>query len=113
MALNQQFLQLLSWLKREGHLDTGRKVVEVGQQQLNDTFLRAKNDIEHVCGLFGVNTPTLPGPLAPPGSVELNPNAPYARTFYEALGYAYAYVDIDAPSGYPRDLNFDSVPAHL
>jgi len=113
MALNQQFLQLMVWLKEQGHLDPGRKVVEVGQQQLNDAFLRAKEDIERACRLFGVAPPSLPGPLAADGNRMLNPNAPYARTFYEALGYAYAYVDIDAPGGYPRDLNFDSVPAHL
>ena len=113
MALNQQFLQLLSWLEREGHLDAGRKVVEVGQQQLNDAFLRATGDIEEVCGLFGVAPPSLPGPLATDGDLKLKPEAPYARTFYEALGYEYAYVDVDAPGGYPRDLNFDSVPAHL
>lgn len=113
MALNQQFLQLMAWLKEQGHLDAGRKVVEVGQQQLNDAFLRAKEDIGQICRLFGVAPPSLPGPLAADGNRMLNPNAPYARAFYEALGYAYAYVDIDAPGGYPRDLNFDSVPAHL
>lgn len=113
MALNQQFIQLMVWLKLLGHLDSGRKVVEIGSQQLNDGFLSAKGDIEHLCRLFGVAPPSLPPPLAADGSRMLNPNAPYARAFYEALGYTYAYVDIDAPGGYPRDLNFDSVPAHL
>jgi hypothetical protein len=113
MALNQQFLRLIVWLKEQGHLDAGRKVVEIGSQQLNDGFMNAKDDIEHLCRLFGVAVPSLPVPLANGASRRLDPAAPYARSFYEALGYTYAYVDIDAPGGYPRDLNFDSVPAHL
>lgn len=113
MALNRQFLQLMTWLKEKGHLGSGRKVVEIGAQQLNDAFLEGKDELDRLCRLYGVAPPSLPPPLAKHVSRKLDAEAPHARGFYEALGYDYAYVDIDAPGGYPRDLNFDSVPAHL
>src|SRR5215208_1577949 len=112
MALNQQFLQLMVWLKEKNHLPQKSKVVEIGAQQLNDSFLLATQDIARLSKLFGVPTPHLPRPIAP--QRHLDPAAPYARSFYTALGFEYSCVDIDrTPGAIPLDLNFDIVPSHL
>ncbi len=113
MALNQRFLQLMVWLKREGHL-AGCNVIEIGAQQLNNGFLKAADDIVQLCGLFGVPVPPLASPQGTGPDHRLSPAAPFARAFYEALGFEYSCIDVDkTPGAIALDLNYDNVPQHL
>jgi hypothetical protein len=113
MALNQRFLQLMVWLKSEGHV-AGRNVIEIGAQQLNDGFLKSTADIAQLCGLFGVAVPPLPPPQGAESDSRLVPAAPFARAFYEALGFEYSCIDVDnTPGAIPLDLNFENLPLHL
>ena len=41
MGLNARFLQQMIWLKSGGYLSSGQKVIEIGAQQLNNSFLKA------------------------------------------------------------------------
>jgi hypothetical protein len=113
MGLNLKFLQLMVWLKQQGHIAPGQKVIEIGAQQLNDNFLRARDEIELISRLFGVSAPVLSPPVGETPGHLLDPSAPRAAQFYRALGFDYACIDIDNDAdSIALDLNFDTVP-HL
>jgi len=96
-------------------MPTSGAVIEIGAQQLSNTFLRARDRLELLGRLFGATAkPDLPVPEAPTiiGGVEpLSETAPLARQFWEWLGFQYASIDIDgSPNSIPLDLNYDMLP---
>lgn len=112
MGLNEHFLHLMISLKKDGKL-SGRRVVELGAQQLANAFLQDRNSIIHLASLHGVNADRLPN--LPNSGAGIEPGKePYSRSYYEALGYEYAAIDIDgSPNSIPIDLNYDNVPPEL
>jgi hypothetical protein len=110
MGLNEHFLGLMIGLQKQGHLN-GRRVIEIGAQQLSDAFLRDRHDVEELAGLFGKSPDQLPD--LPASMAGRQPGEePHARSFYQALGYEYACVDIDgSPDAIALDLNYDEAPA--
>jgi len=109
MGLNEHFLNLMIGLKEQGHLN-GLRVMELGAQQLSDAFLRDRAEQEKLAALYGKSSDQLP---RLPASMEgkLPGEEPHSRTFFEALGYEYACVDIDGtPQALELDLNYDEVP---
>jgi hypothetical protein len=109
MGLNQHFLGLLIGLQRQGYLN-GRRVVEIGAQQMSDAFLSDSAAVEELAALFGTTADKLheiPGSAA--GLAHIHRQ--HAGPFYQALGYEYACIDIDGTRGaIPFDLNYDEVP---
>jgi len=109
MGLNEHFLGLMIGLKEKGYLN-GSRVMELGAQQLSDAFLKDRAAQEKLGGLFGKAPAQLP--VLPGSTAGLQPGSePYARPFYEALGYEYGCIDIDGtPQALALDLNYDEVP---
>ncbi len=108
-------LPLLMALKRRGYIPNGSAVIEIGAQQLDDSFLAATEDIAATGRLFGLTTP--PPSFAwtgPRSDTNVLAGAPLAREFWTWLGLHYASIDIDgSPGSIPLDLNCDDVPAEL
>jgi hypothetical protein len=114
MGLNARFLQIMVWLREQGHLAPGAKVIEIGAQQLNNAFLAATPDIESLARLYGVPAPQLPHQVGDGPHQSLSPDAPRAGPFYRALGFDYSCIDIDnSPGSIALDLNFDALPESL
>lgn len=119
MGIGAGVLDLLTRLHAQDLLRPKGSVVEIGAQQLANNFLEARSDIERVGQLFGISTPLhLPPPQSTHithGALEhLGQTAPFAREFWQWLGFDYAAIDIDgSPESIPLDLNFDSVPHEL
>jgi hypothetical protein len=118
MGIGSDALEILIRLKEEGCLPDRASVIEIGGQQLANTFLEARDRISHVGSLFGAVRPC-PLPGARPthivhGELEhLSENAPLARDFWTWLGFDYAAIDIDdSPGSIALDLNYDSAPDH-
>jgi len=116
MGIGSDTIEVLIRLREEGYLADRVSVVEIGAQQLANTFLEARDRISHVGSLFGIVRPC-PLPRAIPthivhGELEhLGESAPLARDFWTWLGFDYASVDIDgSPGSIPLDLNYDSAP---
>jgi hypothetical protein len=115
MGLGIGALQLFIALKRQGFISNGCAIIEMGAQQLDDSFIHAAEDIAIIGALFGVTVP-------PPRLVRTdildtsNPlaGAPFSRTFWTWLGLDYASIDIDGtPDSIPLDLNCDEVNSAL
>src|SRR4029077_13085489 len=106
-------LPLLMALKRRGYISHGSAVFEIGAQQLDESFLKARNDIAATGRCFGVTGP--PPSFArtgPRSDTNVLAGAPLAREFWTWLGLDYASIDIDgSPGSIPLDLNHDEVPA--
>jgi len=116
MGIGIGMLRLLIELKSRGYIPNECSVMEIGAQQLGDTFLAHREELGIVCRLFGIEQPCpLPPPLAPPpvdGQQRLDAKAPLARQFWTWLGLSYAAIDIDGgPGSIPLDLNYDDVPS--
>lgn len=119
MGINGKDLQLLVRLAEEGYIRPGGKVVEIGAQQLSNSFLRSASLVRQAEDIFSAPRPfALPDPGAAmlgPGSVELlDSKAPFARDFWTSLGFDYAAIDVDgSPDSIPLDLNFDTAPTEF
>ena len=119
LGINRQDLELLIQLRQQNHIPQNRFVVELGAQQLSNSFLRATDLVREAEKVFGaVGRYSLPAPAAPTisaGQVELlKSDAPLARDFWIALGFEYSAIDIDRSPGNIRlDLNYDRVPDEL
>jgi hypothetical protein len=102
-------------LKRRGYIPNGSAIIEIGAQQLDETFIGAKDDIAATGRFFGINGP--PPAFAwtgPRSDTNVLAGAPLAREFWTWLGLNYASIDIDgSPGSIPLDLNYDEVPAEL
>lgn len=119
MGIGVGVLDLLARLHAQNLIRPGTSVIEIGAQQLTNSFLQAHADVRRVGELFGVTLP-LELPSAQPtqiahGSKEhLSESAPPARDFWKWLGFDYTAIDIDgSPGSLPLDLNFDSIPPEL
>ena len=114
MGLNARFLQQMIWLKSGGYLSAGQKVIEIGAQQLNNSFLKATDDIAALSSLFNATSPALPPPIEGTPDHLLAASAPRAGPFYRSLGFDYSCIDIDNdPGSIALDLNCDAVPDSL
>jgi hypothetical protein len=85
-------LPLLMALKRRGYIPNGSAVIEVGAQQLDESFLGAKNDIAAIGRFFGITSP--PPPFAwtgPRSDTNVLAGAPLARV----LDVARAQLRVD------------------
>lgn len=114
MGVNARNLDLLIRLKEGEYIPASGAVMEIGAQQLDNSFLRARSDIEKIGALFGANGPAALPLLSSDGDVgmeHLSPEAPFARVFWQWLGLEYASIDVDgSPGSIPLDLNQDDVP---
>jgi hypothetical protein len=119
MGFSRHDLTILAEMKQRSLIPDSGRVVEVGAQQLTNSFLEARAEIAEFGKLFGVAEPiTLRAP-APVyhtgGGIEiLDAIAPPSRDFWEWLGFQYSAIDIDgSPGAIPLDLNFDAAPAEM
>jgi hypothetical protein len=112
MGIGSEELRILLALKREGYIPNNSTVIEIGAQQLNDTFIASSDDIAATGKLFGANGS--PPAFARHGSRDINDvlaGAPLARNFWTWLGLKYAAIDVDGSvDSIPLDLNHDEVP---
>jgi hypothetical protein len=119
MGIGKTDLELLIKLRQQGQIPLNPYVVELGAQQLSNSFLRATNLVRKAEAEFGVSQPyALPGPVASStsdsGGELLASTAPFARDFWVALGFEYTAIDVDgSPGSIPLDLNYDQVPQDL
>ena len=115
MGMGASILPLLRKLKQQGHIANGSAVIEIGAQQLDDSFIKATRDIAIVGRLFGALMP--PPAFTWTGArsdTDLLAGAPLARAFWTWLGLDYASIDIDgSPGSIPLDLNYDEVPTEF
>jgi hypothetical protein len=116
MGLGSDAIELLIRLRQEGHVPLRGSVIEIGAQQLANSFLTSRDRIVAAGELFGASAEC---PLSPAratqiihGDLEhLAADAPPARDFWQWLGFDYAAIDIDgSPGSIPLDLNYDSLP---
>ncbi len=115
MGMGASILPLLRKLKQQGHIANGSAVIEIGAQQLDNSFIKATRDIAIVGRLFGALMP--PPAFTWTGArsdTDLLAGAPLARAFWTWLGLDYASIDIDgSPGSIPLDLNYDEVPTEF
>ena len=106
-------------LRRQQRIPSNRLVVEIGAQQLSNSFLRSADLVRQAEAAFGAARPyALPAPQRATISAEhgelLDRDAPLARDFWIALGFDYTAIDVDgSPGSIALDLNYDSVPDAL
>ena len=115
MGIGSEDIELLIRLRKAELLDPGGAIIEIGTQQLAPSFLLMTDRLKVLGQLFGVSrTLDLPSADSPDtsfGDRHLQPTAPFAREFWEWLGFKYAAVDIDGnPGSLPLDLNYDGAP---
>jgi hypothetical protein len=116
MGIGSKFIEMLGELRLAGLVGRRMSVMEIGAQQLNNSFLQANEALRRLGLLFGVDD-QLVLPAARPtytahgGLEHLDAAAPPARYFWTWLGFKYGAIDIDgSPGAIPLDLNYDSVP---
>lgn len=109
-------LNLIS-LRNAGHLPDGARVVEIGAQQLSNSFLRAKAELAELYGLFGRAPVDLGGLQDAPivdGVERQAETAPASQPFWQSLGFTYNAVEYGGHRGVTAlDLNCDKVPYRL
>ena len=112
VGMGASTLPLLMALKRRGYIPNGSAVIEIGAQQLDESFVAARRDIAATGRFFGITDP--PPSFAwtgPRSDTNVLAGAPLAREFWTWLGLSYASIDIDgSPGSIPLDLNYDEVP---
>jgi hypothetical protein len=119
LGINRRDLKLLIALRQQQHIPLNPHVVELGAQQLSNSFLRSDDLVRQAEAAFGAARPyALPAPAPSTMSAEhvelLDDTAPFARDFWMALGFDYAAIDVDgSPGSIPLDLNYDQVPGDL
>jgi hypothetical protein len=115
MGIGGSTIDLLIKLRADGYFRGQNAIMEIGAQQLANTFLSKPDGLAPIAKAFGIGEPlSLPPPIPTTvvnGLQLLPPTAPMAREFWQWLGFKYAAIDIDgSPGSLPLDLNFDSVP---
>ena len=119
MGMSAGDIALLIRLREQGAIPDRAAVIEIGAQQLSNSTLRARAQVEKLGRLFGVqSTPPLPAPVASEidsvGYERLSADAPLSRSLWTWLGFSYAAIDIDgSPGALALDLNVDDVPGNL
>jgi len=116
VGIGSDVIELVAQLRLEGLIRRKTEIIEIGAQQLENTFLDAADRLRRLGFLFGIDRP-LPLPDANPMEVahgdlrHLDSKAPPARHFWQWLGFEYAAIDIDgSPGSIPLDLNYDRIP---
>jgi SAM-dependent methyltransferase len=107
MGLGTGILYDLIELRRRGLVPLRARVIEIGQQQLADPFLRADELLEQVYALFAARRVDLGQPV---GSENFTFRAPLSRTFWHSLGCEYAAIDLAGDNVIELDLNCATVP---
>jgi hypothetical protein len=115
MALSGYDLDLLVRLKTAAAIGDGGAVMEIGAQQLANSFLRQPESTDQLRRLFGIAAPFRmpPAPPAHDGTSyeNLAADAPHSIEFWNWLGFDYSSIDIDgSPGAIPLDLNYDDAP---
>jgi hypothetical protein len=104
-------------LRRAGRLPDRGRVVEIGAQQLSNSFLRATAELAELYALFDRKPVELGPPQATStvdGIERQADTAPASQPFWESLGFAYDAVEYGGHRGVTSlDLNRDSVPDAL
>jgi SAM-dependent methyltransferase len=117
MGLGANFLKHLCELKQRGDLDGSTRVVEIGAQQLSNSFLRADALLSDTYRLFGREQIQLGEPIAAnfENGVELvSEKSPSSRGFWQSLGFTYASIEFEGHrDSIALNLNRDSVPGRL
>jgi hypothetical protein len=117
MGLSSAFLEDLIELKRPGTINGLTKVIEIGAQQLSNSFLRAESRLDELYRLFDRPRPELgkPQDAGYVNGMEHQPDdAPSSRQFWESLGFSYRSIEFDGHrDSIPIDLNRDAVPPAL
>ena len=104
MGIGCDAITLLTELTKACHITKGGAVMEIGAQQLANSFLEAREELTRLAALLDVTTSCQ---LPPPSSTHrvhgtlqhLNAAAPPARDFWHWLGFSYASIDIDGSPG--------------
>jgi hypothetical protein len=114
MGMGLPDLWLLARLKECGHLDDRMAVAEIGAQQVGQSLIDARSDLENFGRLFGVTTPPPDFPVGPARPGEPLAGYPPARLLWDWVGSSYTAIDVDgSPGSVALDLNFDAVPQTL
>ena len=104
-------------LRRSGRLPDRARVVEIGAQQLSNSFLRAEAPLAELYGLFGRKPVDLGAPqkaVTIDGVERQAETAPASQPFWESLGFSYNAVEYGGHRGVTSlDLNRDHVPYRL
>jgi hypothetical protein len=107
----------LTALRRSGRLPDRSSVMEIGAQQLSNSFLRAGAELTELYRLFDRKPIELGLPQATStvdGMERQADTAPASRPFWESLGFSYNAVEYGGHRGVTSlDLNRDSVPFSL
>jgi len=104
-------------LRRAGRLPERARVIEIGAQQLSNSFLRADESLAELYGLFG-RRPIFLGAqqdtVTVDGIERQAETAPASQPFWESLGFSYNAVEYGGHRGVTSlDLNRDRVPYRL
>jgi hypothetical protein len=104
-------------LRRSGRLPDRARVIEIGAQQLSNSFLSADESLAELYGLFG-RKPVYLGAQQTTSMVDGQERqaatAPASQPFWESLGFSYNAVEYGGHLGVTSlDLNRDSVPFSL
>ena len=108
-------LRTILRFRDQGLLNGKFSVAEIGAQQLGPDILRDPDILPAYARAFGV--PLRGFGSAPPrpdsvGIEHMQPEAPFAKEFWDWLGCRYMAIDYDtSPHTIPLDLNFDDAPA--
>jgi hypothetical protein len=117
MGLGAVFLGELIALKRSGTINGFTKVIEIGAQQLANSFLRAHTALDELYRLFDRPRPYLgePQDVSHAGGPEIQPDsAPSSRQFWETLGFVYHSIEFAGHrDSIALDLNRDQVGLDL
>lgn len=120
MGIGSDALDDVIWLKKKGYLSGSPRLIEIGAQQLADSFLLAEDKLAAACDCFSVDKSLIHMPAPKSKTIvhgnlkHLESDAPYAREFWQSIGFHYSAIDIDgSPRSFPLDLNFDRVPDDL
>jgi hypothetical protein len=108
MGLGNVFLNDLIELKQKGALDGGRRVMEIGAQQISDSLMIAPG-LTEAYRLFGCTSPPL---LVPVGAENFNAQAPSSAAFWSALGFQRSAIDVEGDA-IRLDLNRGRTPRNL
>ena len=114
MGLAYETILHLIALRRSGRLPDRARVIEIGAQQLSNSFLRAEAPLAELYGLFGCRPVDLGAPqeaVTIDGVERQAETAPASQPFWESLGFSYDAVEYGGHRGVTSlDLNRDHVP---
>lgn len=117
MGLAADTILSLINLRRAGRLPDRAEVMEIGAQQLSNSFLRATAELAELYGLFGRKPADLGAPRETTivdGLERQAEEAPASQPFWESLGFSYSALEYGGHRGVTSlDLNCDRVPYAL